>query len=528
MPGGTQPGARQFVRTNRATLASAAHPHLAATALGLAYQATALTIGVLLTPFLLHRLGPELFGVWVLLGTLVAYESISDLGLPAAMVMYINLSKSADERNGVITIGTTANTALTLAVALLLLLFQDDVIGLFLRTDLLSQEALSRAYRLTLMSLGFLVVARSFSSILDAHQRVDIRFVTDIVGSVCFALLAWQAVRLQFGLLGVVSAGLLAAILRAGLAIGAAYLVNPQLRPDVAGAQRFARRVITYGLKSQGANIGVALSDPLLKGIIGIGAGPASAGAVQMGSSVSSVPNAVAHSSIANLFPAIAAAHGQGDRQTIERLTGRYLVAVACLIVPATAMIVLVAEDLINLWLGGSYPEVQLTLRYTALAFALRAFAMVPWRVTWGLGRPEASSVAMLLHLGILAVAGTVLLATPDPLLARMLLLFVISYGVSTVYLFWRMFQSLPGFWRENGRRLVESGLKIVVVTAVGSGLFLLSSRSLPMQARLGEAVVVAMFAIGISLGLSATREERARWQVRLSAMLRSGLSRSD
>jgi O-antigen/teichoic acid export membrane protein len=51
----------------------------------------AVTVGVwfVLTPFILHRLGASDFGLWALVGSLVAYGTLLDLGVGAAVTKYV-------------------------------------------------------------------------------------------------------------------------------------------------------------------------------------------------------------------------------------------------------------------------------------------------------------------------------------------------------------------------------------------------------------------------------------------------------
>jgi O-antigen/teichoic acid export membrane protein len=42
-----------------------------------------------LTPFLLAQLGNQLYGLWVLVGSIVAYGSLLDFGIAGAMIKYV-------------------------------------------------------------------------------------------------------------------------------------------------------------------------------------------------------------------------------------------------------------------------------------------------------------------------------------------------------------------------------------------------------------------------------------------------------
>src|SRR2546430_3286066 len=47
-------------------------------------------VGVLLSPFILHRLGDAAFGVWVLIFSITGYYGLFDLGIRSSIVRYVS------------------------------------------------------------------------------------------------------------------------------------------------------------------------------------------------------------------------------------------------------------------------------------------------------------------------------------------------------------------------------------------------------------------------------------------------------
>ena len=52
-------------------------------------QCITLVTTFLLTPYVLHRIGETGFGLWVLVGSLVAYGGLLDLGLGSAVIKFL-------------------------------------------------------------------------------------------------------------------------------------------------------------------------------------------------------------------------------------------------------------------------------------------------------------------------------------------------------------------------------------------------------------------------------------------------------
>src|SRR5436309_1013080 len=59
------------------------------------------SVGIFLSPYVLHRLGDEAFGVWVLIVNLVGYYGILDAGVRSAILRYVSRHKGLNEQKKV-------------------------------------------------------------------------------------------------------------------------------------------------------------------------------------------------------------------------------------------------------------------------------------------------------------------------------------------------------------------------------------------------------------------------------------------
>ena len=77
-------------------------------------------IALTLTPFLIHRLGAEQFGVWVLLNTLLGHFELLEIGLLPAIVRYVSLYEARDDQKEIESlVGSAAAALLLVGVATL-------------------------------------------------------------------------------------------------------------------------------------------------------------------------------------------------------------------------------------------------------------------------------------------------------------------------------------------------------------------------------------------------------------------------
>jgi O-antigen/teichoic acid export membrane protein len=144
---------------------------------------TNVVVGILLSPFILHRLGDSAFGIWVLIFSITGYYGLFDLGIRSSIVRYVSKFKATNDHES---LGKLINTSLFSyscvgALTLILTLALSPHVASIFR---ISPEFHSTARLLLLIvgasvALGFpLGVA---AGILDGLQRFDISNSTGIV-----------------------------------------------------------------------------------------------------------------------------------------------------------------------------------------------------------------------------------------------------------------------------------------------------------------------------------------------------------
>src|SRR5438045_6505512 len=54
-------------------------------------------VGIFLSPYILHRLGDEAFGLWVLIFSITGYYGLFDLGIRSSIVRYVSKYSSTND-----------------------------------------------------------------------------------------------------------------------------------------------------------------------------------------------------------------------------------------------------------------------------------------------------------------------------------------------------------------------------------------------------------------------------------------------
>src|SRR5438445_7441945 len=58
-------------------------------------------VGILLSPFILHRLGDAAFGIWVLIFSITGYYGLFDLGIRSSIVRYVSKFTATNDREDI-------------------------------------------------------------------------------------------------------------------------------------------------------------------------------------------------------------------------------------------------------------------------------------------------------------------------------------------------------------------------------------------------------------------------------------------
>jgi len=181
--------------------------------------------GLLLSPFILHRIGDTAFGIWVLIFSITGYYGLFDLGIRSSIVRYVSKFTATGDREE---LARLINTSLFTyscigIVSLLVTLVGYFEIGRMFRIPV---QFLSTARWLLLMvgasiSIGF--PAGVFGGVLEGLQEYYVLNWTNVVSMLLRAALIVIAFHHGYGLLTLglitVLVPLLASILRSFLAL---------------------------------------------------------------------------------------------------------------------------------------------------------------------------------------------------------------------------------------------------------------------------------------------------------------------
>ena len=347
-------------------------------------------VGIFLSPYILHRLGDDAFGLWILIFSVTGYYGLFDLGIRSSIVRYVAKYSATDDRDELNRLISTAMFSYSLIglSTMVITLIATYYVGSIFHVP---ASFLSTARWLLLMvgtsvSLGFPIGV--FSGILEGLQRFYVLNSISVASTFLRALLIVIALRHGGGLLivALITVGLpliggianFFTVLRIlPLQLGLRYANWSSLRA-IAGYSGTTFLIIVaqrLRFKTDALVIGTFLS----------------AAAVTYFTIGSRLVDYAAEtvSSLAQIFiPMSSQAQGKGDMDAVRKIFVLGNRACAFIIFPITVALTMLGKSVIEAWVGAkyvaaSYPVLLVLLYPTTLMLAQSASG----RTLWGLAK---------------------------------------------------------------------------------------------------------------------------------------------
>ena len=463
---------------------------------------------IILTPYILHYLGEERFGVQVTVSALMGYLGLLDFGLSSVLSKYVAEERA---RGGNETISRIVSSALwtfvvTGAVGGLFAALLSLKMGWLFRDLALLHLPEARTF-LLVMGLNFALSLPLglLAGVPFAYERVDLMNLVRVVQLLAFPAVAAATIVFDWGLAGLAAGNILASLLGGVGNLYFAYRLHPGLSLAPANARLAeVKRMFSYGFLFfiNGISVALVFQTDALVISSGIGAAAVSLYSVIAGGSQQVMQFVFKIGD--TLYPTYARLQAADKMNSLARAflsALRYTILVAC---PLGVFFAVFGHDLFTVWLrpdsaiplGVVYVFGVMIFAHTLahvsgmFVAATGALARIVW---WSIAEGVlnlALSLLLLPHLGVEGVA----LAT------------IIAQLATTVWLYPRVArQMIPQvatsrFMGEILRPLLFGCLTLVAMVALervcaGAGLQALA------RMLLGLAGAALFLGLGVWLG---------------------------
>jgi len=360
-------------------------------------------VGLFLSPYILHHLGDEAFGLWVLIFSITGYYGLFDLGIRSSIVRYVAKYSTIAEDNE---LNRLINTALFAysgigTVAILITITASFYVGSIFR---MSGSSLHLARWLFLMvgsavALGFPLGI--FGGILEGLQRFSTLNLISVSSTVVRALMIVFALRHGRGLLTValitVSLPLITSLINATVVL--------RLLPLHFGLKHLNRdslkRIASYSGTTFIIIVALRLRFKTDAVIIGTFVSSAAITYFTIGSKLMDYAGDVV-SGLAQVFvPMSSRSDATGDLAGLRKIFVAGNRACALIILPIAAILIILGKSVIEAWVG---------TRYVATSYSVLLVLVIPYtlmlsqsassRVLFGMAKHRTLAIVTLLEGG--------------------------------------------------------------------------------------------------------------------------------
>lgn len=362
-------------------------------------------IFILLTPFIVHSLGVEIYAVWVILQTIGFYLDFLDFGVPDAQVRQHAVLVRRKDRTGLSRLNGTV-FAIYLAAGFVAVLAATTIALLPTRELFDIPASASAQYAAVLLLIG-LTVAISFietgiDGIFEGYQRYDLMNVVHLVAAILAAVAVFLSLAAGFGIVALA----LVVFAETALSALAKYFIvrrsfPTESQPRLAFDRETWRSIRGYSLWScldEFVTEGTAQFDRIFIPIL------LTSALVTPYSLIVALAAAIfvlAEPITDTFLPMASSRYNDSNRNamTAFMLRGTRLVTIVTL--PVTIVIVFFGQAILDLWIGAEYTSLHPTvLWFTAANFFFSTYLWTSLNALMGAGK-----VRLIFRLSLVEVA---------------------------------------------------------------------------------------------------------------------------
>ncbi|MHB8216812.1 MAG: lipopolysaccharide biosynthesis protein [Candidatus Sulfotelmatobacter sp.] len=373
-----------------------------------------IAVGFFISPVILHHLGDEAFGLWVLIFSLTGYYGIFDFGIRSSLIRYVSKFQAVDDKEQ---LARLVNTSLFTYSCLGLVLFLVTLVGsLFVDRLFHVPAGFAKDARVLFLMVGY-SVALGFplgisAGILEGLQRFYLINWTNIGATLLRAVLIIVVLRHGFGLLAVA----LITIALPVLASAVRSLIAHRLLAIPYGWKYVTResfsQVANYGSVTFMIIVAFQMRFKTDAVIIGSFLSAAAITYFSIGSRLVDYASNVV-SSLASIFtPMSSHFHTTGDYAQLRKIFVSGNRACALVMFPMVVVLAVMGKSVIEAWVGPRYVSSYVVLLILLIPSALYESQSASNRILFGMSLHKTLAYVVLME-GLANIILSVALVRP-------------------------------------------------------------------------------------------------------------------
>lgn len=321
-------------------------------------NSVSLGVWIILTPFILHELGATLYGLWVLVSSVVAYASLLNSGITGAITKYLAEYRAREETERARSLIATA-FGLCSVIGLIVVAFSALISSLFPHFFNVPAEKRTLAVYLFLVSglrAGLSIPCATTSAVLRGLQRFDLVNFIGIVSTLLSALATVTVLFLGGSVISLVWAELLVMLVIQAPSIWCIHRAAPELRFGWRSANgHLVRTILSFSSSMFVLHLGGRLETKTDEIVVAAFLPIQAVTPYDISRKLSTVAQVLTDQFMKVLLPLASELHAQDK---LARLRSLYIVSTRltlAIFVPFGLILVILAQPILNVWVGTDY-----------------------------------------------------------------------------------------------------------------------------------------------------------------------------
>jgi O-antigen/teichoic acid export membrane protein len=336
------------------------HRVLRSTASNFIGKLITLGAGFLLTPVILHQLGAIHYGLWALVGSVVAYGSLLDLGIAGAVIKYVAAYRATGENEQAHSLVATALRLYSL-LGLVAVAFSAVLAPIFphLFNVLPHERALATALvLLSGISVGISIPCTLSIAVLRGLQRFDLVNLIGSIGTLLSLTAIVAVLRLGGGILGMVAVNIPVMLAMQVVSIWFINRAAPELRFGWRGAKRsWVRTILSFSSSLFVIDLATRLQTKTDEIVIGAFLPISSITPYSLARRLSEIAQILANQFMKVLLPLASELHAEDDRSRLRSLYTASTRLTLAIFLPIGCVLVILARAFLGVWVGAAYAD---------------------------------------------------------------------------------------------------------------------------------------------------------------------------
>ncbi|HCC47242.1 MAG TPA: hypothetical protein DEQ38_03870 [Elusimicrobia bacterium] len=363
-------------------------------------------LNILITPYIVLRLGNEQFGIWALVFAVVGYFYLIDMGIGSAYAKFIAECYAKNEHkklNEIVATGLVFNIAVSSVVVLLTAVSGKWVIGILKIPQAYHGEAVF-ALLGAVVVFSLSQVSGVFSSVVIGLQRMDLGNKISIAVSIANTAGTILVLESGFGIRGLVVNFAITALLTGLSNLYATVKLLPSFSIGVSEISfETFKMLFSYGIKIQASNISSLMNLQTQKVFLGYFMNMSAVTFYELGSKVSNTARSLPMLLFSAVTPASSELYSQSDTGRLNKLYlkgSKYLYSIT---IPMAVFLFFDAGLIMTSWMGKGYESSTLVIQFLVTGYFFNLLTGLATSMARGTGDVvyEMKSSILILALNI-------------------------------------------------------------------------------------------------------------------------------